>query len=123
MIRREFQYLRPWIRGALIWFVLSLTIVLEYLEWLQPTGYGNPRPLFASRGLNVVNSRTVGKDNTHLKMTVSDGWITFDAIAFRQGHWHEQMPKRIDLIYTFEINEFRGQETLQLNVRDIRTPT
>jgi len=94
--------------------------MLEHLEWLQPTGYGNPQPVFASRTLRVVNSRTVGKDQSHLKLTVSDGVITFDAIAFRLGHWQLNMPKRVDLMYTFEVNEFRGRETLQLNVRDIR---
>jgi single-stranded-DNA-specific exonuclease len=94
--------------------------IIEHLDWLQPTGYGNPQAIFASRNLNINDSRTVGKENTHLKMTVSDGWVTFDAIAFRQGHWHEKMPKRVDLMYTFEVNEFRGRKTLQLNVRDLK---
>ena len=53
-------------------------------------------------------------------MTVSDGWISFDAIAFRQGHWQEQMPNRIDIMYEFEKNEFRGRERLQLNIMDLK---
>ncbi|MCJ7700453.1 MAG: hypothetical protein MUO62_02625, partial [Anaerolineales bacterium] len=89
-------------------------------EWLEPTGYGNRQPLFTSRDLLVNKSRTVGKEGSHLKMTVSDGHITFDAIAFRQGHWQAQMPTRVDLMYTFEVNEFRGQKTLQLNVKDLK---
>ncbi|MFH1634226.1 MAG: single-stranded-DNA-specific exonuclease RecJ [Chloroflexota bacterium] len=94
--------------------------VLEHLQWMQPTGYGNPGAIFASRGLKVTSSKTVGKESDHLKFTVSDGWFTFDAIAFRQGHWQTQMPKRVDLMYAFEVNEFGGRKTLQLNVRDIR---
>ncbi len=94
--------------------------LIEFLEWIEPTGYGNPQVLFCSRNLIVRNSRTVGKDNTHLKLTISDGWITFDAIAFRQGYWQENMPKHVDLMYTFEVNEFRGQKTFQLNVRDLK---
>jgi len=94
--------------------------IMEYLEWLQPTGYGNPQAIFCSRNLLVRNSKTVGKENSHLKMTVSDGWITFDAIAFRQGYLQENMPKYVDLMYTFEVNEFRGKKTLQLNVRDLK---
>ena len=94
--------------------------IIEHLEWLEPTGYGNPQAIFASRNLNVNDSRTVGKENTHLKMTISDGWVTFDAIAFRLGHWHEKMPKLVDLMYTFEVNEFRGRKTLQLNVKDLK---
>jgi single-stranded-DNA-specific exonuclease len=94
--------------------------LLEYLEWMQPTGYGNPQASFVSRDLKPTRYRTVGKDNSHLKLSVTDGFITFDAIAFRQGEWVQQMPARIDLLYRFELNEFNGQKTLQLNVRDIK---
>jgi single-stranded-DNA-specific exonuclease len=94
--------------------------ILEYLDWLQPTGYGNSQAVFVSRGLRVASSRTVGRDQSHLKLTVTDGRIHFDAIAFRQGYWQDQMPPRIDLLYTFERNEYNGRTTLQLNVRDIK---
>jgi single-stranded-DNA-specific exonuclease len=94
--------------------------LLNDLEGLQPTGYGNPQPVFVSRNLKVGYPKTVGKDSAHLKMSVTDGWITFDAIAFRQGHWLGKLPGRIDVLYTFEKNEFNGRSYLQLNVRDIR---
>lgn len=94
--------------------------ILEYLEGLQPTGYGNPQAQFISRNLMVTRSRTVGRDNNHLKFTVTDGHITYDAIAFRQGHWYGLLPSRIDLLYTFEINEYFDRVSLQLNVRDIK---
>lgn len=94
--------------------------ILEQLEILQPTGYGNPQPVFVSRELKVNDHRLVGRDGTHLKLTVSDGWITYDAIAFRQGHWYADMPLFVDLLYTFEKNEFNGKENLQLKVRDIK---
>jgi single-stranded-DNA-specific exonuclease len=94
--------------------------LLKYLELLQPTGFQNRGAMFASRDLKVRSHRTVGRDGSHLKLTVTDGWITFDAIAFRQGHWEEQMPERIDLMFTFEQNEFNGRTSLQLNVRDLK---
>lgn len=94
--------------------------ILVYLEDLQPTGYGNPQAQFISRNLMVTRCRTVGKDNSHLKFTVTDGRITYDAIAFRQGHWEGLLPSRIDLLYTFEINEYLDRISLQLNVRDIK---
>lgn len=94
--------------------------ILEYLDWLQPTGYGNPQPQFVSRRLKAMSSRAVGNDQSHLKLIVSHDKITFDAIAFRQGHWIGQLPEKIDLLYRFEVNEFRGRKTLQLNVQDIK---
>lgn len=98
----------------------ELTPDLFYeLEHLQPTGHGNPPASFISRAVRVVKSRPVGKDSSHLKLVLTDGHITYDAIAFRQGHRHTNLPLYIDLIYTFERNEYNGRETLQLNVGDI----
>lgn len=94
--------------------------VLDHLRWLQPTGHKNPQGVFVSRDLKVVRSRTVGREGTHLKLTVTDGRIYYDAIAFRQGHWQEEMPDYIDLLYTFEENEYNGRTSLQLNVRDLK---
>jgi len=94
--------------------------ILQDLDQLQPTGYGNPQAVFLSRGLKVRRFRAVGKDGYHLKMTVTDGKVDFDAIAFRQGYWQDQLPLYIDLMYTYELNEYNGTESLQLNVRDIK---
>jgi single-stranded-DNA-specific exonuclease len=94
--------------------------LLDYLDLLQPTGYGNPGALFVSRNLKVKWPKQVGRDGAHLKMTVSDGWISFDVIAFRQGHWMANMPGEIDLMYTFELNEYNGKKSLQLNARDLK---
>jgi single-stranded-DNA-specific exonuclease len=94
--------------------------LLKYIDWLQPTGMGNPMPVFLSRGLRVLRQKTVGAEGSHLKLTVTDGRITYDAVAFRQGHWLAQLPPKIDMMYIFELNEFNGQVSLQLNVKDIK---
>jgi len=94
--------------------------VVEWLSWIEPTGYGNPRAYFVTRNLRVVNARAVGRDGSHLKLTVTDGHLTFDAIAFRQGFWIDDLPARIDVLYTFEENEYNGKITYQLNIRDIQ---
>lgn len=93
---------------------------LQHLDLLEPTGQDNPEAVFVSRDLRVNKARKVGADGKHLKLTVSDGRITYDAIAFGQGAWAEAMPERIDILYTFERNEFNGRVSLQLNIRDIR---
>ena len=93
---------------------------LTYLDWLEPTGYGNRPVHFVSRNLCIVRKQAVGRDSAHLKMTVTDGRITYDAIAFRQGHWLGTLPDRVDLLYGYETNEYNGRVSLQLNVRDIK---
>jgi single-stranded-DNA-specific exonuclease len=94
--------------------------LLKHLAKLQPTGYGNPEAVFVSRGVQVKSSRPVGADARHLKMTVSDGRITFDAIGFRLGHLHGNLPPQVDLMYTFEKNEYNGRVSLQLNLKDVK---
>jgi len=96
--------------------------VLKYLDYLQPTGYGNPDAVFVSRGLTVKSARTVGADNKHLKMTLSDGRVSYDAIGFRLGPLLPELPisARVDAMYTFETNEFNGRTSLQLNLKDVK---
>ncbi|MBN1303511.1 MAG: single-stranded-DNA-specific exonuclease RecJ [Anaerolineales bacterium] len=94
--------------------------LLKTLSYLEPTGYGNPEAVFASRGLKIQNARTVGTDSKHLKLTLTDGQVTFDAIAFRFGYLADETPVHVDVMYTFEVNEYNGHASLQLNIRDIK---
>ncbi len=94
--------------------------LLKQLESLQPTGYGNPEALFVTRDVRVTRARPVGSEGKHLRLTVTDGWLTFDAIGFQMGHLAPQLPAQVDILYTFEMNEYNGQRSLQLNLRDLR---
>jgi len=88
------------------------------LEQLEPFGYANSTPVFLSREVIVRDARVVGE--RHLKMTLSDGRAVWDAIAFRQGGWAGKLPRRIDVVYTLEVNEWNEEKRLQLNVKDLR---
>jgi single-stranded-DNA-specific exonuclease len=94
--------------------------LLKHLEYLQPTGYGNPEAVFVTRNLRVANSRSVGLEGKHLKLAVTDGHVTLDAIGFRLGHLQPNLPLKVDLIYTFESNEYNGRTSLQLNLKDVK---
>lgn len=96
--------------------------VLKFLDYLQPTGYGNPEAVFVSRALTVKSARAVGAENKHLKMTLSDGRVTCDAIGFRLAPLLPELPigAKVDVMYTFEKNEFNGRESLQLNLKDVK---
>ena len=93
--------------------------ILEAVEQLEPTGASNPSALFCSRNVRVLRANTVGKGE-HLKLVLGAGSVQLDAIAFRQGALLENLPDYVDIAYTFEINEFNGRSTMQLNVRDIQ---
>ena len=99
----------------------SLTFeLLKQIEQIQPTGYGNAEAVFVSREVKVQSKRTVGADGRHLKLTLTDGRVTLDAIAFRLGGLLPDLPQKVDVMYTFEANEYNGRTSLQLNVKDIK---
>ena len=93
---------------------------LEMMRQLEPFGYGNQPPLLASRRVQVLSARTVGADNRHLKLQVSDGVRQWDAIAFGMGALADVLPAWVDIAFHLEENEWNGQVRLQLNVQDLR---
>lgn len=94
--------------------------ILLDLDRMEPTGMGNPSVYFISRNLQVKRVIVMGREKQHLKLVVSDGRITYDAVAFRMGHLAPTLPERVDLLYAFERNYFNGKVTLQLMVRDLK---
>ncbi len=96
--------------------------LLKYLDYLEPTGYGNPSTLFMATGIKVSSCRTVGSEAKHLKLIVNDGRESMDCIGFGLGEWNQTLKSGsfIDLLFTFETNEFNGRTTLQLRIKDLR---
>jgi single-stranded-DNA-specific exonuclease len=95
--------------------------VLKHLAYLEPTGYGNPEPVFVSRNVKVKFSRTVGSEGKHLKLTLEDErGAVVDAIGFRLGYLKPDLPTHVDALYHLEANEYNGRRTLQLNLKDVK---
>ena len=91
------------------------------LRFLEPTGYGNPYAAFVARNVKVKSARTVGADAKHLKLSLEDaGGYVHDAIGFRLGEWHKKMPPRVDILFTYEPNEYNGKINYQLNLKDLK---
>ena len=95
--------------------------LLPFLDQIQPTGQDNLEPLFVSRNLRVIKKKTVGADASHLKMVLTDGLITFDAIGFRMAHHLPAIKEHVDVVYNFSRNTFNDRTTLQLMIRDIKS--
>jgi single-stranded-DNA-specific exonuclease len=92
---------------------------------LEPTGQGNPPPIFLSRNVAVLYQRAVGQSGAHLQLRLASdngggSGRPIQAIAFRQGAWTDMLPDRIDIIYTLGVNDWNGQRDLQLVVKDIQ---
>jgi single-stranded-DNA-specific exonuclease len=97
-----------------------------FLNKFQPFGPENMSPVFVSRNVfDTGTARMVGSSGEHLKLDLCHeptGRKTFPAIAFSQAEHFEYIKagKPMDVCYSIEMNEFRGNRNLQLNIRDIK---
>jgi len=93
---------------------------LSLVEDLAPFGIGNPRPTFVSQNVQVRECRSIGRDGASLKLKLTDGAAIWDAFAFRQGLQPEQVPDRIDVVYTMQSDVWKNQRRMRLLVEDLR---
>ncbi len=95
---------------------------LAALDQLKPTGQGNPPVQFFTRNLAQQRSpQRMGADKQHVKMWVTDGATTHEAVWWGAGN--EPLPSpRFDLAFAPQVNEYNGRRTVQLKVLDWRTP-
>jgi single-stranded-DNA-specific exonuclease len=93
---------------------------LEELDRLHPCGPGNPGVHFVARGLSHERAlRRMGKENQHVKLWVTDGAATCEAVWWRAGE--RSLPVgRFDLAFAPQINHWNGRRTVQLKVLDWR---
>ncbi|MBK5298833.1 MAG: single-stranded-DNA-specific exonuclease RecJ [Vicinamibacteria bacterium] len=89
---------------------------------LAPFGAGNPKPVFAVTGVEIVDGPRRLKER-HLKMAVRQDGRVLRAIAWRGVERYgflENHRAPIDLAYSLEQNEFNGETYLELVVADVR---
>ncbi len=93
-------------------------VFFEALDRLEPCGQDNPSPTFAVLGVRLCGTRrVVGKK--HLKFRITDGDTTVEAIWW--GRADVELPAgKMDVAFMPEWNEFRGERSVQLKVRDVR---
>ena len=100
--------------GELAKEALNLDTVAK-LANAGPWGNGFAEPTFAGE-FTLVNQRVVGQDHLKLVFALQDQLI--DAIAFRQPPLDGQ-PQRVRVVYKPALNDYGGQQTLQLMVEYI----
>jgi single-stranded-DNA-specific exonuclease len=85
---------------------------------LKPTGQGNPAVQFCARNLTHQRPlQRIGAEKRHVKMWVTDGMTTHEAIWWNGGE--KSLPVgRFDLAFAPQFNEFNGSRTMQLKVLD-----
>lgn len=115
--------LRPrlWLDGPLPFGQISSQVVAE-LNTLAPFGAGNPKPVFHTAPVEVVDGPRKLKDR-HLKMSFRQDGRTFRAIQWNAAEREAALAAQrggVELAYTVEENEYQGSRYLELRVEDFR---
>ena len=93
---------------------------LSLLSRLEPVGCGNPPPLFLLQDAEVQSIRRVGRDGSHLKLTLLDEDLSIvEGIAFGAGDTADESPRKLDLLYRPVLNDFRGRTAVEAQVAAI----
>ena len=93
---------------------------LGELDRLAPTGMGNPALQFCAIGLRLHRPPLrMGKEQQHLKLHVTDGNDIREAVWWNVPKSYA-VPTTFDLAFTPQVNEFKGNRTVQLKVADLR---
>lgn len=91
------------------------------LDILEPTGPGNPEPLVAVGGLEVLRAKAVAGNSS--QVTLRKGLEVLDGIAFGRSDLSESIDPgmRVDVVAHLASRAFGGYESLQLEIRDVAT--
>ncbi|WP_103069223.1 single-stranded-DNA-specific exonuclease RecJ [Aquimarina sediminis] len=92
------------------------------LKQFAPHGPGNMSPVFMTEGLTDTGyGKGVGADEKHLKCKVQKNKVAIGAIGFNLGSKCNLIAQgqRIKAAYTIDENEWNGEVSLQLKLKDI----
>lgn len=92
------------------------------VKQFAPFGPLNMTPVFLVSGVVNKASRPVGADASHLRLSVTDGSVTWEGIGFDLG---DKLPlvqsgAPLDVVYSLDENTWNGTTSVQLRVRDIK---
>ena len=94
----------------------------QAIQRLAPFGCGNPSPTFVSRRVEVVDCRTMGNNEDHLRLKLKQGDTIWNGVGFRLGEHLAEVSSPLDVVYNLEIDKWSGEERLRLNLLDF-TPS
>ena len=94
---------------------------IESLSRLEPCGSGCPKPLLVMESLTVDRVSTVG-GGRHMRMRLLSGRHSFQGIWFSVDAETAAINPGdlVDVAFVPQINEFRGERSVQMNITDIR---
>lgn len=95
----------------------------EQLAQLEPYGNGNEMPMLHVKRAEVVQVQVVGKDKSHLKLTVSDERGELDVIGFGYAPYAKRIHAgtQLEMIGKLTEKEFNGQRKVSFELADLKS--
>ena len=90
------------------------------IQALSPFGIGNPVPTFLSRGVELLEQRSMGNNGEHLRLKLRQGGTVWDSVAFRLGNHRAELSSPLDIVYNIEVDSWGGKQRLRLNLLDLK---
>ena len=94
--------------------------MIRWINALEPYGPGNPRPVFASMGVKVLETFHMGREQQHLRLRVEMNGARFTALAFNQADKWQPNTEFADLAFTVMNDSFRGKGAIALRLLDFK---
>ena len=98
--------------------------LMRIIKQMAPFGPGNRAPVFFTENVRDTGyAKGVGEDGKHLKLTVAqNGSQPIGGIGFNLGNALETVksPSGFDIAFTLDENEWNGQVSLQLKLKDLK---
>ena len=99
------------------------TSFLKILKQMGPFGPANHEPIFITKNVKIDDiPKKVGKDNTHLKLSLIHENFSFEAIGFNMANVFNKIIKykKFDIVYQIKENNWNGLNSIQLLLKDIK---
>lgn len=98
---------------------------IEELEYMEPFGKGNTKPVFAARGVVMQHVKIIGKNKNVAKATAIDAaGNRMEAICFHDAQEFAKQCERnngkMSITFYPGINEFRGERQIQIVITHYR---
>lgn len=97
-------------------------LALEF-ERLEPFGNGNPTPLFAMKGVMALRAQLVGKNKNICRCLLMSGDTYLTGVCFQDGEEFYELAEKeepISIIFSIQLNEFRGDRNVQAVISSFR---
>ncbi len=95
--------------------------MVESLSLLEPFGEANQVPIFAFKNLKIDSIRSLS-DGKHLKLVLksnNNNYINVIGFNFGEIASEYKIGDRVDVVGSLEINSFNGNDSIQINLKDI----